>query len=313
MKKTECFIPSRHDRLPLSVMLLEPEDRPVGVVQLSHGMCEHKERYLPLMEYLCSKGYACVIHDHRGHGQSVYCADDYGYFYEKGAAGLIQDLAQITHEARRRYEGLPLFLLGHSMGSLIARCLLKRYPSLIDGLIVCGCPSNNPASKVAADLAGVLQKQLGPRHRSEKIYKLVFDRFSARWPQEGENSWVCSDPAVQKAFEDDPACGFVFTLNGFEGLFRLMNIVYSGRGWKVEDREKPIWFISGGDDPCMISRAKLIDAISVLQLAGYEDVTYRIYEGMRHEILNETGKQQVYEDIYGRLERWRSILRLRWK
>ena len=118
---------------------------------------------------------------------------------------------------------------------------------------------------------------------------------------------------MQKAFEDDPACGFVFTLNGFEGLFRLMNIVYSGRGWKVEDREKPIWFISGGDDPCMISRAKLIDAISVLQLAGYEDVTYRIYEGMRHEILKQTGKQQVYEDIYGRLERWRSIPRLRWK
>ena len=310
MKSTECFLSSRHDQLPLSVMTLEPESQPVGVLQISHGMCEHKERYLPLMKLLCSKGYVCVIHDHRGHGQSVRSTEDYGYFYEKGALGLIQDLAQITHYARKQYPALPVYLLGHSMGSLIARCLLKRYPALIDGLIVCGCPSNNPASQVAADLVGVLQKQFGPRHRSEKIYKMVFDRFSARWPQEGKNSWVCSNPDVQTEYEDDPACGFVFTLNGFEGLFRLMNIVYSGRGWTIEDPEKPIWFISGGDDPCMISRAKLIDAISVLQLAGYENVTYRIYEGMRHEILNETDKQRVFEDIYGRLEQWRSVPRL---
>ena len=310
MKITEFFLPSRHDELPLSVMLAEPEAPGVGVFQISHGMCEHKERYLPLMEFLCSKGYLCIIHDHRGHGQSVYSEEDYGYFYEKGAAGLIQDLAQVTRYARKHAPELPLYLLGHSMGSLVARGLLKRYPSLVDGLIVCGCPSNNPAARVAADLVGALQKQAGARHRSDKIYKMVFDRFGARWPEEGKNSWVCSDPAVQKAYEDDPACGFVFTLNGFEGLFRLMNIVYSGRGWMVENRELPIWFISGGDDPCMISRAKLMDALSVLQLAGYEDVTYRIYEGMRHEILNETDKQTVFEDIYGRLERWRSIPRM---
>ena len=115
---------------------------------------------------------------------------------------------------------------------------------------------------------------------------------------------------MQTAYGDDPACGFVFTLNGFEALFQLMNIVYSGRGWKVEDKELPIWFISGGDDPCMISRSKLIDALSVLQLAGYEDVTYRIYDGMRHEILNETDRQRVFDDIYAHLERWRSVPRL---
>ena len=310
MKTTEFFLSSRHDQLPLSVRILEPETPPVGIVQILHGMCEHKERYLPFMEFLGSKGYVCIIHDHRGHGQSIRNTEDYGFFYDKGAAGLIQDAAQINRHIRRQFPGLPIYLLGHSMGSLIARCLLKRYPSFVDGLIVCGCPSNNPAARVAADLVGALQKQMGAHHRSDKIYKMVFDYFGTRWPEEGKNSWICSDREVQKAFEEDPACGFVFTLNGFEGLFRLMNIVYSGRGWRMEDRQLPVWFISGEDDPCMISRAKLVGALSVLQLAGYEDVTYRIYEGMRHEILNETDKQRVFDDIYGRLERWRSIPRL---
>lgn len=310
MKTTEFFLPSRHDQLPLSVLILEPVVSPVGIVQILHGMCEHKERYLPFMEFLISKGYVCIIHDHRGHGQSIRSEEDHGFFYEKGAAGLIQDAAQVNRYIGRQFPDLPLYLLGHSMGSLIARCLLKRYPSFLDGLIVSGCPSNNSAVRVAADLVGVLQKQAGAYHRSEKIYKMVFDHFSARWPEEGKNAWICSDPQVQKAFEEDPDCGFVFTLNGFEGLFRLMNIVYSGRGWRVEDRQLPIWFLSGEDDPCMISRAKLVDALSVLQLAGYEDVTYRIYEGMRHEILNEIDKQRVFDDIYGRLERWRSLPRL---
>ena len=115
MKTTEFFLPSRHDQLPLSVMLLEPEGPPIGIFQISHGMCEHKERYLPLMEFLGSKDYVCIIHDHRGHGQSVYSEEDYGFFYEKGTAGLIQDLAQITHHIRRQYPTLPLYLLGHKM------------------------------------------------------------------------------------------------------------------------------------------------------------------------------------------------------
>ena len=124
---TESFyIPSKVDGLQLSVMTITPDCAPVGIVQISHGMCEHKERYIPIMEFLASKGFACIIHDHRGHGGSVKSEEDLGYFYQGGEKGLIADVALVGTQMKKKHPGLPFYLLGHSMGSLIARAYLKK-------------------------------------------------------------------------------------------------------------------------------------------------------------------------------------------
>ena len=118
------------------------------------------------------------------------------------------------------------------------------------------------------------------------------------------NAWVCSDPEVVRRYDEDPACGFTFTLNGFLALFDLLGSTYSEKGWQVKNPRLPIWFISGEDDPCMVNRKKFVDAMGLLQYVGYENVTYRLYPGMRHEILNEREKHRVFEDVGEKLAHW---------
>ena len=133
---------SRADGLKLEVLVTEPpEGRGLrGILQISHGMCEHKERYLDFMEYISSLGFACLIHDHRGHGASVRAEGDLGYMYGGGASALLADLHQLTGTARERWPGLPVVLFGHSMGSLAARCYAKRWDNELHELILCGPP-----------------------------------------------------------------------------------------------------------------------------------------------------------------------------
>ena len=153
MKKT-VYLTSKQDGLKLHVLLMEPEQSPKGIVQICHGMAEHKERYEPFMQMLCNNGYISVIHDHRGHGKSVKDAVDLGYFYDDSGKAIIEDAHQVTTWMKERYGGeLPYHLFGHSMGSLVVRCYLKKYDDELDSLIVCGSPSENKAAKAAGFLA----------------------------------------------------------------------------------------------------------------------------------------------------------------
>ena len=160
MKTINKKIKSKCDKLPLAVTITLPEENvPVrGIVQISHGMAEHKERYYPFMEFLANNGYIGVINDHRGHGDSVKSEDDLGYFYDTTATYIIEDLHQITQEIKKEYPDLPVYLFGHSMGSLVVRCYLKHYDNDIDKLIVCGSPSKNSAAGLGIVLVKIMAK-----------------------------------------------------------------------------------------------------------------------------------------------------------
>ena len=151
-KTTEYTMKSNSDGLRISVLCIEPDTAPKAVLQMAHGMAEHKERYIGLMEYLASRGYVCVMNDHRGHGKSICFAEDLGYFGKVGAKYIVDDLHQITLDLRAKYPGLPLFLYGHSMGSLVVRCYRSIYEKDIDGLIVCGSPGRNEKAKTLAKI-----------------------------------------------------------------------------------------------------------------------------------------------------------------
>ena len=135
---------SSYDDLKVSVVSVCPDGRPSAVLQLAHGMCGSKERLIPFMEYLAGEGIACFANDHRGHGASIKSENDLGYMYDGGQVALVEDMKMLTDRIKDQYPDIPVFLLGHSMGSMAARVYLKRYPDALDGVIICGSPDYNP-------------------------------------------------------------------------------------------------------------------------------------------------------------------------
>ena len=192
--KRELYLKSEEDSHRLHVLAITPEHKPEAVVQICHGMSEHKERYLPFMEYLESCGYAAVIHDHRGHGKSIVRADDLGYFYDTSGRAVVEDAHQVTEWIKKEFPGLPVHLFGHSMGSLIVRCYLKKYDWELSSLTVCGSPSKNPLAKPAAGMAKIACRICGDRKKGLFFHKLAFGAFKKQL-KDGEsfNGWISYD------------------------------------------------------------------------------------------------------------------------
>lgn len=290
------------DGLQLAMLISEPAGEPKGIVQIVHGMCEHKERYIPFMEYLSAHGYICAIHDHRGHGESVLAEEDLGYMYKGGWKALVEDIRLVQNEVKASYPTLPYTLFGHSMGSMAVRSFTKRYDDSIDTLFVCGCPSRNPAGGAGRLLAGLIGALKGERYRSPLMQRLSFGSFNKPFESEGfPSAWVCSDKETLKAYHNDPYCMFTFTVNGFRNLLDLMRDCYSPKGWKMGNPDLPVHFISGAEDPCRVSDKAIGEAAGFMRKLGYRNTDLLLYPGMRHEILNETGRMQVWEDVLARL------------
>ena len=302
MSKMEILmIPSEHDGLKLSVATIVPESTPVGLVQFAHGMAEHKERYFPLMEYLAEQGFACIINDHRGHGASVKSYEDLGYFYKDGGRGLVKDMHQLSAWFRKKYPGLPLTLVGHSMGSLAARAYAAQYGRDIDALILSGSPGFNPVVKVALGLTKVIAVLKGSQHvRSKLMAGLLNGSFSKAFKGESEFAWLSKNRENVEKYEADPLCGFGFTINGYRALLNLMIAAYDQKNGIRKNL--PVHFMSGEDDPCAPDRKGFDHAIENMRQRGCAHVTGTMYPGLRHEIFNE-GKHEIWEDLAKHLKR----------
>lgn len=298
-RKYEGYFTSEADGLNISAMAMLPDEQPFrAVVQLVHGMSEHKERYLPFMEYLADHGFVSVIHDHRGHGKSVRNQQDLGYMYEGGAKAMLKDMETMNRSVREHYPELPLILMGHSMGSLAVRAFAAEHDDKMDMLIVCGSPSKNPARSFGELTAKVEKAVRGGRHRSHLLETLSFSSYVAPFRKEhNKNAWICSDPEVYLEYDRSPLCGFTFTDDGYLALFELMKRAYDTGKWHCTNPDMPVLFIGGAEDPCIGGPAKYAKAVQAMRRAGYRDVKGKLYRGMRHEILNEKEKEKVYHDI----------------
>ena len=204
----------------------------------------------------------------------------------------------LTEHIKGEYPSLPIALFGHSMGSLAVRCYTKRYDKEISSLIVCGSPSANAFTGVMKKFDDLLIRTKGDRARSDVINTVFSGAFEARFRSEGiENAWLSSDRSVSEAYNADPLCHFTFTLNGYKALLDLLTDTYSDVGWKMENPRLPIRFLSGANDPCMVSRSAFARSVDHMRKVGYTNVSSRLFDGMRHEILNETEKESVYADV----------------
>ncbi len=292
--------------LPENATLYTPTfNTPVkGAVQILHGMCEHQKRYNDFARYLSLNGYVVVTSDLRGHGDNVARREDLGYFGDNAVSNLINDAHEITRYIKDHYPDVPYFLFGHSMGTFISTAYFKRYDSFLDGLFLSGMPGKNSAAGLGRLLCKILTSFKGEYHRSKFINSMVNGVFARPFKKEGSNfAWLASDPEVWEKYENDPNCGFVFTLNGFTTLFDLMSEAYDSEIWMRKDLSVPVRMMSGSDDPCMGGKRKLKGAAEMFVKHGYADTQYTIYKGQRHEILNDTDHMQVYEYVLSEMDR----------
>lgn len=299
----EINFTSDFDGLEISAVIAAPPRDVNGIVQIVHGMNEYKERYFDFMDYLAEEGFVTVIHDNRGHGNSISQPDDLGFMYRNGGEGFVADIAQLNARIRRIYPELPMFMAAHSMGSLGARCFLKKHDDALNGLVILGSPSYSRFSGFARSINAGLVQNIGSRVRSDKIYDVsekIFNKNFGTTP----HSWICSRKEVVEAFNADPKCNYKYTMNGYKCLLWLMQETYSKDGWEVKNPRLPIRFISGKDDPVMLSEKKFFKAMAMLEKLGYESISHRLFDGMRHEVLNEKNNESVYRDIAKTLYSW---------
>ena len=298
---------SDFDELVISAVLAVPSGEVHGIVQLIHGMNEHKERYYPFMDYLAEQGFITVIHDNRGHGKSIVEADDLGFMFRNGGEGFVSDIAQINKRIREAYPDVPVFMIANGMGAAGARCFLKEHDSVIDGVVLLGTVCYSAFSPVARVIRSVSSKRPGSRFRSEKIFNAVDDGFG-QFFEDPINSWRSSDADAVLSFNEDPLCNFRPTLNCYEELIWLVRQSDSARGWNVTNPTLPVRFISGREDPAMISEKKFMASLKKMEKLGYESISHRLFDGMRHDVLMEKNNINVYKDIaktlFSWLDRW---------
>ncbi|BDB64266.1 alpha/beta hydrolase [Helicobacter cinaedi] len=312
--KNKSFI-SKQDGLEIFYDVYMPEVSNATLIQIAHGMVEHKDRYEWVGSYLAERGFIVVINDHRGHGKSIDTLHPWGEMNgldskssqnaeSSGFVKAIMDMHQLTLLAKEHFKPQKYVLLGHSMGSLLARGYVKTYRHELDSLILSGSPAYNPFVRVGASLARILQ-MCGLEIRGKKwINALSFGGFNKPFLHnvgedntKGGFAWLCRDRAVVEAYKADSACQFVFSLESFIGLFKGMAWVNKVNANQANmGQNLPLLIISGNKDSCGNFGIGVEKIANQYRLWGF-DVRLKLYEGARHEILNETNKQEVIEDI----------------
>lgn len=273
-----------------------PED-PCAALQITHGMAEHIDRYDAFVRFLAARGVLVYGQDHAGHGKSTPDAAR-GYFGpEKGWDALVQDMRTLLELVRRDYPAIPYILFGHSMGSFLARTYAGRDGRDFDAFIFCGTAGRNPVLGIAKLLARREIRRLGADQPSKLLDNLSFGSFNKTV---GENrtafDWLSRDNAQVDRYVADEACGFIFSAAGMRDLFDGLGEVSSAE-WASRVPDKPILVIAGDCDPVGGRDGK-----GVKQVAGWlrrtgHTVECKLYPGARHEILNETNRDEVFGDI----------------
>lgn len=277
------------------------------ILQVTHGMVEHIWRYEPFARFLTERGYMVVGMDFLGHGDSVTAKERRGYFAKKEPSGtLCRDMHRLRRYVQGKNPKVPYFMLGHSMGSYMLRKYLGKYGQGLKGAVIMGTGYSPPPVTffgICIIYASALAH--GWSYRSPLVSKLTKGRSYSRYDLSGKDlakSWLSKNVESVAAYHADPRCQFRFTLNGYLGLFEA--VLYSCQKRNIEKvpASLPLLFVSGDEDPVGDMGEGVKKVFHLFKETGHKDVSCKLYVGDRHEILNETDKEQVFEDIYRWLE-----------
>lgn len=308
MTKQEFYFDSRDGKSRIHAVRWMPDsqDAAVCVVQIVHGMAEYVERYEEFAQFLTDRGVIVTGEDHLGHGKSVGEKGTYGYFCEQDPATvLVRDVHRLKKMTQELYPGLPYVILGHSMGSFIVRNYMCRYGTGIAAAIILGTGMQPAAAlKLSKSVARIQGVFCGTDHVSKLIDKLAFGGYNKRVGNvRTPFDWLSRDDARVDRYIADPMCGSVFTVNGFSTLFELISRLYLRENLEQVPKSLPVYMASGTGDPVGGYGKGVRKAYDSLRDAGLENVELKLYEGGRHELMNETNRDEVMRDIYEWLER----------
>lgn len=271
-----------------------------GTVLVLHGMQEHSGRYIQFAEHLAAVGFAVLLYDHIGHGNTALEDTAQGYFQkEKPQERLINDAIALHRYLKDKSPGHPHFIIGHSMGSFITRCVLQRVGNEFDGSVWIGTGAKTAGAEVFKALLALLQK-INPRKRSKLINGIFSKMNNSKFRHEldfDDTSWLSLSKTNRKRFKDDPLCGIPFTNNAFHTLLTVL-LIATKKGWqKSIPKNLPILLISGQDDPIGDFAKGIQKTEKQLKENGFQDVSVITYPEKRHEILQEENSEEVFAAI----------------
>lgn len=299
MKKYTEKIASTDSKNNLNVIIWETEKEPIGVLQIVHGMAEYIDRYDNFAKYMTEQGFNVIGHDHLGHGHSVSDEHDYGFFAEEnGDKIIIEDMHSVTQYAREKWEELPNFILGHSMGSFCLRQYLTKYSNDVFGAVIMGTgwiPS--AAALLGKTIATNTCKSKGSHTVNPLLIKLTLEPYNKPFaPARTNCDWLSRDEKQVDLYVNDKLCGFDFTAGAYKDFFTVLEKIAKNRQLIGMRKSLPILITSGSVDP--VGGKKACEKLNAqYKRCGIDDVTLKLWENDRHEILNELDKSDVYRYI----------------
>jgi len=292
----ERHFPSATGICDIRCRMWVPEE-PRAAVQLTHGMAEHIDRYDAFASFLAANGVLAYGHDIASHGKSVREGGVSGYFGDKnGWDANVQDMRTLRDLVRTDFPAIPYVLFGHSMGSFLARTYAGRDGDDFDAFIFSGTAGKNPVLAVGKWIARREIQKTGGRVPSKTLFDLSFGSYNKAFrPNRTANDWLSRDEAKVDAYVADDDCGFPFTARAmydvFTGLTEISNEKWAGRVPK-----RPILVFSGAMDP-VGGRGKGVKQVHQWLVKTGHDAELKLYEGGRHEMLNEINRREVYADV----------------
>lgn len=301
MKKVHIQYLSHDHKTLIHAVRWIPDQEVKGILQISHGMVEFIERYEEFAEYMTKKGFLVTGNDHLGHGDSVRSKDQYGFFNEKnGNAVLLLDLYQLQRKTKELYPNVPYFLLGHSMGSFLARQYLCLYGKELDGAIIMGTGYHSRfEAKLGMQLTKMIAAIKGWGYRSKFVNALAFGSYNRKFkPGRTDKDWLTKDEKIVDDYIKDERCQFLFTLNGYYNLFFSLAKLSNKDYIQKMPKNLPVLFVSGEDDPVGNFGKGVKKVVDTFKENGMKRVSCKMYPNDRHEILNELDRKKIYQDLY---------------
>jgi len=306
MKATHFNLTAK-DGLQLFVRKWVDESKaPKAILQIAHGMGEHSARYDDFAGFMAKNGFVVYANDHRGHGETARNDSELGFFDEQdGWDKVVEDAYLLSLQSKKAHPGLPLFLLGHSMGSFIARDLISKYSADYQGVVLSGTTGDPGAIAVVGTLIGKLLAALqGKTHKNKFLHNTAFGKFNAPFkPNRTDFDWLSRDEQVVDQYAADPKCGMIMSIGFILDLTGGISYINSPKAFNGTGIDLPILMISGQEDPVSEGGKGVKEVYEKYITRGIKDLEIELYAQCRHEILNELNKEEVYENILNWMSR----------
>lgn len=305
LTKNEFSFPSVNGVSSIHAIEWLPSGEPRAIVQIAHGVAEYADRYDDFASFLAGQGFAVAANDHLGHGLSAADETELGWFGEtKGWDCVVGDMKKLRDHLAERYPQTPLFLLGHSMGSFLARTYMIKHPEDWDGVILSGTGHQPGLVCTAGALVAKAEiRRHGSKYRSPILQKLAFGSYLDEIEEPlTPNDWLSRDPELVARYTADPLCGFTATAGLMKDMMGGIAFIHKTENLAKMRKLLPVFFLSGAEDPVGGWSKGVEKVAAAFKKAGMRDIKVNLYEGGRHEMLNETNKEEVYADILAWLE-----------